>query len=733
MWKDYSFQSIKKNRASSISIMAAAFISTLFLSLLCCLAYNFWIYDVEKIVLEEGSWQARITGLPDKADLSTIQNFANVEQAVVNDDLSTETKITVDITFQNARTVFRDVPLMTEKLGLPEAAAQYNRYLLSRYMIHDPADPEPPLLMAFFLMVLLVVSGALILIIHNSFAVSMNARIHQFGIFSSIGAAPGQIRTCLMQEAFILCGIPVLAGNAMGILLSYITIAVINVLASDVSGRHEAVFRYHPLVFIMAILIAAMTVLVSAWIPARRLSKMTPLEAIRNTGELQLKKQKNSRILRLLFGIEGELAGNALRAQKKALRTSTLSLTLSFFGFSIMLCFFTLSEISTNHTYFERYQNAWDVMMTVKDAEIRDFTLTDEIHELSGMESCIIYQKALSKTIIPAQWQSRELMELGGVTAVAGNSVTAVGNGFEVKAPLVILDDASFLHYCEQAGIAPGLDGSIVFNRIWDSVNSNFRYKKYIPFLDETQKRIPLLNGAEDGSVTEVDILGFARNPPVLREEYGNYTLVQFLPRSLWSRISEQVGNGQPDMFIRLIAGGNATLEGLDDLESGLTQIVAPHYNVVSENRIQERLSDKIMRKGAAGILGAFCVLLAVIGIANVFSNTMGFLRQRRREFAQYMSVGMTTESMKKLFCIEALVIAGRPIVVTVPLTVAAMAFLIRASHLEPVEFLTEAPMIPIVLFMLSVFGFVGLAYFIGGRRMLRCSLADALRNENMI
>lgn len=733
MWKDYSFQSIKKNRASSISIMAAAFISTLFLSLLCCLAYNFWIYDVEQIVLEEGSWQARITGLSDKADLSTIQNFANVEQVIVNDDLSTETKITVDITFQNARTVFRDVPLMTEKLGLPEAAAQYNLFLLSRYMIHDPADPEPPLLMAFFLMVLLVVSGSLILIIHNSFAVSMNARIHQFGIFSSIGATPGQIRTCLMQEAVILCGIPVLAGNAMGILLSYITIAVINVLASDVSGRHEAVFHYHPLVFIMAILIAAMTVWISAWIPARRLSKMTPLEAIRNTGELQLKKKKNPRILRLLFGIEGELAGNALRAQKKALRTSTLSLTLSFFGFSIMLCFFTLSEISTNHTYFERYQNSWDVMMTVKDAEIRDFTLTDEVHELSGMESCIIYQKALSKTIIPAQWQSRELMELGGVTAVAGNSVTAVGNGFEVKAPLVILDDASFLHYCEQAGIAPGLDGSIVFNRIWDSVNSNFRYKKYIPFLDETQKRIPLLNGAEDGSVTEVDILGFTRNPPVLREEYGNYTLVQFLPRSLWSRISERVGNGQPDIFIRLIAGENATLEGLDDLENRLTQIVAPHYNVVSENRIQERLSDKMMRKGAAGILGAFCVLLAVIGIANVFSNTMGFLRQRRREFAQYMSVGMTTESMKKLFCIEALVIAGRPIVITVPLTVAAMAFLIRASHLEPVEFLAEAPMIPIVIFMLSVFGFVGLAYFIGGRRMLRCSLADALRNENMI
>lgn len=59
--------------------------------------------------------------------------------------------------------------------------------LLSRYMIHDPQDEEPPLLMAFYLALLIVVSFSLILIIHNSFAVSMNARVHQFGSFSSIG------------------------------------------------------------------------------------------------------------------------------------------------------------------------------------------------------------------------------------------------------------------------------------------------------------------------------------------------------------------------------------------------------------------------------------------------------------------------------------------------------------------------------------------------------------------
>ena len=62
MWREYSKSFIKYNRAASASIMAAALIATMFLSLLCSLAYNFWTYDMEKIVLEEGDWQARITG-----------------------------------------------------------------------------------------------------------------------------------------------------------------------------------------------------------------------------------------------------------------------------------------------------------------------------------------------------------------------------------------------------------------------------------------------------------------------------------------------------------------------------------------------------------------------------------------------------------------------------------------------------------------------------------------------
>ena len=191
----------------------------------------------------------------------------------------------------------------------------------------------------------------------------------------------------------------------------------------------------------------------------------------------------------MLFGVEGELAGNALKAQKKALRTSNLSLTLSFLGFTVMLCFFTLTGISTNHTYFERYQDAWDVMVTLKNTEILDFQQGDEISNLQGVRSSVVYQKAAAVCLLPESNISDELSNLGGLGAVTGYSTITSEGFYSVKAPIVIMDDKGFEEYCEQLGIVPRTDGSIVLNRILDSINSNFRYKEYIPFVKRHKAR----------------------------------------------------------------------------------------------------------------------------------------------------------------------------------------------------------------------------------------------------
>ena len=729
MWKDYSKSYIKNNRASSISIMAAALVATMFLSLLCSIAYNFWAYDVEQTILEEGDWQGRIVCESlSSDDLSMLCQFANVEKAAINEELSQKEKVVADVYFKNARTIYRDMLLIAAQLGLNEDSIQYNSLLLSRYFIHDPEDATPPMLLTLYVMILIIVAVSLILIIRGSFELSMNARIHQFGIFSSIGATPRQIRTCLLQEAMALSILPMLIGSMSGILISFCVIKAVNFFASNVSGRHEAVFQYHPSIFAATVFISFLTVIFSAWIPARKLSRMTPLEAIRNTSGLLLKKKKHSRFLSCIFGMKGELAGNALKAQKKHLRISTLSLLLSFLGFSIMICFTTLADISTRYTYFERYQDVWDIMVTLKDTEISDYGLTDELQDISGIKDATVYQKAEAMTFLPEGLQSDELSSLGGLESVAG---TPNENGqFQVSAPIVVLDDRSFLNFCSQIGITPSLDGAIVLNQIWDSINSNFRYKEYVPFVREDNQKTILY---KNDKTIEIPVLSYTQKSPALREEYDNYALVHFIPLSMWNKTLGEVCEAEADSYIRIFSNGTANLTDLNALEQEIMRLVSEQYEIESENRIQERLSNDSLIQGMVMIFGAFCVLLAMIGIANVFSNTLGFLRQRKREFAQYMSIGLTPQEMRKMFCIEAFVIAGKPLLITLPLTLLFVQFSVTASYLDPMAFWSEAPILPVLIFAAAIVLFVALAYYIGGKRLLQCDLNETLRNDALI
>ena len=186
-------------------------------------------------------------------------------------------------------------------------------------------------------------------------------------------------------------------------------------------------------------------------------------------------------------------------------------------------------------------------------------------------------------------------------------------------------------------------------------------------------------------------------------------------------------------MNIRVLSEKDRSLEELNTIEAELTNILGREYTFEMENRVQERIDNDSMLNGYKIVIGAVCALLALIGIANVFSNTLGFIRQRKREFARYKSIGMTPEGMRKMFSIEALVIAGRPVLITMPLTLLLIWFMTTASYLNPMEFWSVAPIVPIIIFIVVIFGFVALAYYLGGRQILKCNLVEALQSDYMI
>ena len=210
-----------------------------------------------------------------------------------------------------------------------------------------------------------------------------------------------------------------------------------------------------------------------------------------------------------------------------------------------------------------------------------------------------------------------------------------------------------------------------------------------------------------------------------------------FWPQSLWQAWGQEnhlpAPTRDPEVLVRLLGREGISQAECEELQAAVSALLdGAGYAGTVENRLTERATNDRMIQGAEGILGAFCLLLASIGLANVFLNTLGFVGQRRREFARYLSLGMTPRELRSLFWIEGSVLALRPLVITLPLTAGLVALMLRASYLDPALFLAEAPVLPVALFALLILVSIALAYALGARKVLGADLTELLKDDSL-
>lgn len=288
----------------------------------------------------------------------------------------------------------------------------------------------------------------------------------------------------------------------------------------------------------------------------------------------------------------------------------------------------------------------------------------------------------------------------------------------------------------EETEIVQGLDGAVILNRIRNVTNPDFRHPVFMLYIKDKNTASILRQSGNEEIMAEIPVLSYTEKVPVLREEYAMldyYELVHFIPVSLWKGIKGQIGGMEKGSYICVKRRENVTLEELSTLQNEILHLIGGKYAIKCENRIQEYETNKKQIQGMVALFGGFCILLAMIGIGNVFSNILGYVRQRKREFARYMSVGLTPKELRKMFCIEALVIAGRPVLISLLLAIIAVGYMLKASYVDVGEFMAEAPLIPIILFLLAILGSVTLAYYLAWRNIRKISLAEVLRDDTMM
>jgi len=234
-----------------------------------------------------------IVGLT-KTRIETSRNyFSNGITFLNNWELAPDKEYDVYVKMDSVKGVTDKAVAIAQSVGLEKQKAEngsfsypikYNNRLL-RLSAQSDNSTVNNALTKILIFITILVMVCTVAVIYNAFNISVLERISQFGMLRCVGATPGQIRNIVFKEAGFLSilGIPV--GLVCGVLAMKAVMYLINSLDNNalVFFKDLQVGVSLP-VFIVSAVLGVVTVYLSALGPARQAARISPLEAVRNTG-----------------------------------------------------------------------------------------------------------------------------------------------------------------------------------------------------------------------------------------------------------------------------------------------------------------------------------------------------------------------------------------------------------------------------------------------------------------
>ena len=200
---------------------------------------------------------------------------------------------------------------------------------------------------------------ATIAVIYNSFQISVIERMKQFGLLRAVGATPAQIRKIVLREASIISAIGIPLGLLSGIFAMFVVSKIFSIMSDTAFNNLKIVIPYY--VLIISALVGVLSIYLSAFIPARAASKVSPLVAISSRTSISKEKisKKRGNILKRFLNIESLMAFKNIKRNKKKFRVTVFSMVISitlfifFSSFINMMTIFTGSQSEDAKMNFE--------------------------------------------------------------------------------------------------------------------------------------------------------------------------------------------------------------------------------------------------------------------------------------------------------------------------------------------------------------------------------------------
>lgn len=604
----------------------------------------------------------------------------------------------------------------------PDGGAVSNRSLLRYMAVGGSNSNYTRVLYGLGAVLMIIIAVASISLIYNAFSISVSERTKQFGLLSSIGATRKQLKNSVLFEAMVLCvaGIPL--GILSGLAGVYVTLNLTSDLLNNLVdfafgsiGQVTFEMKISPEAIAMAAAAGLVTVLISAYIPVRKALKISAMDAIRQSADIQIsaKKVKTGPLVNRLRGFEGMMAVKNFKRSKKRYRATVISLFISIvlfvsiYSFSQYLSRSVLRFMTPSQHSLECYYMPGD------DTSLSADELMQELEQLDGVERRrMVYNYYTSSHIQRRNMHNEKLNIPGNVTE----------EGVIVGSLLVFVDDENFARLLESQGIDPApylADGRTMGVTDNQYMYYNMEDQKY--YKTTALKNLPAEVSSPEGYYSSFTVAATVESLPFGAMAQRDSILFVF-PESSLENIAGQRFN--PTLVFDAPQHKQvkkAMALKLEELGFNSGYI----YDIGQENEV---LTAAVTIVNV--FIYGFITLISLIAAANVFNTISTNIALRRREFAVMNSVGLTHRGLGKIMACECILYGAKALLPALPVSL-AVSWIFRKVINMGYNVGYILPVGGMAVSGLCVFLIVAVSMAYGINKLKKRDVAASLRSEN--
>lgn len=609
--------------------------------------------------------------------------------------------------------------------AIESATGKYINYRtngdLLRYEAMVMGDAALATLYSMAVIVIGIIVVTSVFVIRNSFSISATERMRQFGMLSSVGATPRQIRHSIFFEGLVIGAIGIPLGILLGIAAVAILVWIVNtLLAGMIEGA--VVFSMPFWVFPVAIGLSLVTIFFSSLMPAIRAGRMSPIEAIRGNQDIKVKAKKlrTSKLVKKTFGIGGVIADKNLKRSRKKYRTTVVSIVLSVATFVGLYSFIHYGQ----------------------DMIGLQYSNTDIDFAMSGNDDVEIYQDLISRfnlkeTAIYRQHSSSHEIPIFAMDEKSfAEFAKSVGVHEKDYSQVVLLNDYG-MNMREEGGYALG--------RVTDLKDGDTYKMKVVPEVPEkcvTQEPLEMdgnqigyyvnieeacVNAAGAGEYeTEVQITKMISEYPLGYEDaHMPMMIVPATPEFLKQFALDKEYMSQ--FYAANVEDVPAITSYLDQYFEDNKTTNSYYYTDVKEGVSEMRRMYLLI----SIFLYGFVIVVTLIGVTNIFNTITTNIALRAKEFAMLKSIGMTGKEFNHMIRLESLMYASKALIIGIPLGL-LLSYAFYQSIANSVDFGWSIPWMAILISVVAVGLLISIIMRYSVKQVEKQNIIETIRSENI-